>query len=195
MCVCSLAEAVAGFAMALSPVTAFNNMLRHINCMGIMSMQDWEDYFGTVSQAFPYGNNFWAGFTFYMITIFQPAMVTRRYLGGIRPFWCWFDMPAVFCKENARQPQSAANGGTGEYYPCFAWPTDCSDLFYMVCINICLKKTAPWVVHRTWITFLDAPNLVFVDSPLGGAPRADMAYMFSSTVTIEEVESDEEVEV
>lgn len=174
-------------------MTAFSKMLRHINCSGIMSLADWEALFGAVSATRPYGDQFWGGFTTFMVTVYNPSMTKRRYLASMSPLWAHFELPTKFAKDSARRPKDASNTGSNTWYPCFVWPADdgCGcQLFWMVCVNLALKKSQPWLVHVSWLRFIvHAGSGVPFEVPgfVHEAPVPVFNFETMTTVTIEEV--------
>ena len=170
---------------ALAICAVFHNMLTHINCPFFMTLEQWQNIFGEVTEEHAYGRNFWQGFRNYMRSVYRPQMRRHRYLGDISPTEAWFQLPHVFSKARAREPQDPVrNPGTGHFYPCWCWFQDASrSSAWIICINICLKLSSAWSVHSSWITILASPIPTLQAEP--------PSYTTTTSVVIEECEDED----
>jgi hypothetical protein len=172
------------FSSALAKKSkVFNNLMAHINCCGQMTMAQWEEVFGEVTEQNPWGDRFWNGFQHLMTSQYRPQMRKHRHLGNLAPSLAYFELPCKFAKASARQVKGECNPGSSQQYPAWVWyeckPPGCA---WVVCINICIWNSSPWFVDGSWI------------SPVVTHSSPD--YATFSTVVIEEIDdSEEEVEV
>ena len=177
-----MASTTAPFSSALAKKnTAFYDLMAHINCTGRMTLSQWEGVFGEVTEQNPWGDRFWEGLKHLMMTEYRPRMRKQRHLCNLVPTLAYFELPDKFAKAAARQAKHCeCNPGSGQLYPAWAW-YQCQPPqgVWIVCINICIRHSAPWFVDSSWITPLDALLTASSSEP--------PSYTTSSTVVIEEV--------
>ena len=176
------AVVVMATAMEVSCPLVFFNTMQHISCLNVMPMEEYERRFGRVNTAHPYGANFWAGFAEWMTAVYFPSIQRRSWLANMQPTMGHFQLPLTFSKRNAAAPRHRqTNPASGSKYPAMFFFD--GESCWMVCINIALWRSTAWRVDPSWL---------MVPSSFSSSP-APLIFT-TSTVVIEEVDSDEEEE-
>ena len=139
---------------------AFGLLLRHTGLEGTITHDEWTKRFGKVSCAHPFGESIWRGMYTELVSDYLPfAKMTstlrdtlRRSREHFRP--AWFEVARHFSMGNAKMPKDDhRNPGRQEFYPCMALEGDHAGRVTMICINIMVKRSPPWSVDASWISW------------------------------------------
>ena len=113
----------------------------------------WEQRFGTVSLEAIYGERFWHGFS----TIFREYIASSKLClpPGEKFRIALFRKPADFAQDVVSRPQSDDNPADPDenaLVPCY---TRYSHPQFNIVISICtvISMSTPWTVHRSWLIF------------------------------------------
>ena len=143
---------------ALSSSTLFCNLMSHINCRGTITQEAWHKQFGVISDDFPWGVDFWHGFSSLMATHYLPRSRLRHTcIEAYVPHW--FTLPMNFSEAAAFEPKTQRNPPSNNKYPCFVLSYTYGHPKYdMVCIHQGLLFVRHWKVDITWLETASAVN-------------------------------------
>ena len=122
-------------------------MMEHINCVGRYTLPEYEAVFGRVEVSHPYGHGFWVGFEKIMADYLRFHLYWHRVEHLTKGY---FRKPYPFSKNTAQLPYEKRLQEGDSEFPCFFVQTQ-PGWYTMVCINICIWTSRPWIVHYTWI--------------------------------------------
>ena len=122
-------------------------MMEHINCVGRYTLPKYEAVFGIVEVFHPYGHGFWVGFEKMMADYLRFHLYWHRVEHLTKGY---FRKPYPFSKDTAQLPYEKRFQEGDSEFPCFFVQTQ-PGWYKMVCINICIWTSRPWIVHYTWI--------------------------------------------
>ena len=169
----------------------FRSLMTFINCCNVIEMAEWVATFGQITELHPWGEHFWVGFRTLMMNVYRHRMTKNRHLTTLSPELVHFELPEMFSKARAKQAKDdECNRGSGHFYPGWAWRAEGTCLAYVVCINMCIHNSSPWLIHLSWVNFLEAGSSASSSSSSPSSELPLSYLLIHSTVVIEELSDD-----